>query len=737
MTTLNTPPQSDRPDLSGMQQNVRSRLTQLGSRVRTRIALDAIARGLVTLLALLSVSLLLDYWLELGAAMRVIYWLITLAAAAHFLFHYGIKPLRRRLSPIAIAQAVDLAKHNLGPQQIAPRVATVLDMPAAMGDDGSLSNHMIRDAVTRSYLSLQNEDFQAALDRQHVLRCLGLLLVALLIPAIVGSTMTTMGDNVLSTWAQRWLLLSSESYPRNTLIEVQGLTDDNRLVIPAGEKVTLRAIITTKDGQPVEDPRLILRFQDAKDQTLALTRFDEKDFRTELSPLQNQINATIEAGDQTLRFRIDATARPRLTGLTLEHTHPADPDNTQTIDFNGADGQVALLTLSEVQLNLTANVPIAQARYILDNEDASAGSDTASDEKQANALPPIVRTGPNAFAINWTHESRQRLRLELVSEDAGLVSYPIPVTVGLKTDRKPSVRLRSSGVGQRITPRALIPLDLEARDDYGLRSTAVQLVRVRTGEDGGEKTFDPQIQYEDPDANRRETATKLGLEIDQFGVRPTDLIRVAGLANDDRYVGSQQGQSTQLTFRVVTEKELFREIIARQQQARASFRQAIEEHRDIQLAIAQAQTGRSAAAQSRRFRAAQRTVWKVSRELERSAEEMRLNRLGGDKEDGNQAYESMKSTILEPLTKLHDQTLSTQRDAIEAAGNLNPQGLEKLAEDQQQVVDDMVDLLAKMNRWDELLDAINQLTEVIDQQEQLKDKLDSLEDEQFDDDFFD
>jgi len=295
------------------------------------------------------------------------------------------------------------------------------------------------------------------------------------------------------------------------------------------------------------------------------------------------------------------------------------------------------------------------------------------------------------------------------------------------------VRLRSSGVSQRITNTAQIPLDIEARDDYGLKDTGLRIVRVRVGEDAETKTFDPMVLYEDPDAERQNISDKLYLEVDQFALRPTDVIRLSGIASDARFVGSQEGESTQLTFRVVTHKELFREIINRQQQARATFRQAIEDSKDILGVLKLAENGNQASAQSRRFRAVQRSVWKVSRELERSAEEMRLNRLGGDKENGNQAYESMKSTILDPLAQLHDQTMSAQRDALEQAAGAGPERVAELTKSQQALVDKMEDLLADMDRWDELLDAINQLTEVISQQEQLQQKLEELMDDQFDD----
>jgi hypothetical protein len=540
-----------------------------------------------------------------------------------------------------------------------------------------------------------------------------------------GGIMSLVGENVLGTWTKRWLLLSDASYPRNTSIEVVGLNEDGVLVIPAGENATLFTTITTKDGQPIEEARIKLSPNNGQDWPKGLDKFDAEDFRFEFAPMTAPADATISAGDQSLRFKIEPAARPRLTGLKLTHTHPADPENPKTIDFAGAEGEVSLLDLNEVELVLTANVPIAEIRDVQETDEGDP------------ERPAIQRVSANVFKINWRHMQRQRFRIELVSEGAGLVSQPIPISIGLKTDRKPSVRLRYTGVGQRITPNAMIPLTVESRDDYGLVNTKIDVLRLRTGDDAGEETFDPIVLQQADPTEIREFRDKHDLEIDQFGVRPTDVIRLTGIATDNRYSatpgGGQVGESTKVDFRIVTHKELFREIIARQQQARSAFRQAIEDSKDVLAKLREAEDGLSAAGQSRRFRAIQRSVWKVSRELERSAEEMRLNRLGGSKEDGNQAYESMKATILEPLAKLHDQTMSDQRSALEAAANADEVRLEQIRTNQAELINEMNGLLSKMNRWDELLDAINQLTEVIDQQEQLKRKVDELIDEQIDD----
>ena len=708
-----------------MQQKLRGRLVALGKRLRMRIALDSAVRSLAVLLGLLALSLVLDFWLELSRPMRVFYWLITLAAAAHFVYHYGIKPLKRRLSPVELAEAVDIAQNNEGSNQLAPRVATVLQLPSMLGDEEALSGTMIQDAVGRSYQSLESTDFNTALSSRHTNQCLGIMLAAVVFFGGTGGIMSLAGENVLGTWTKRWLLLSDASYPRNTSIEVVGLNEDGVLVIPAGENATLFTTITTKDGQPIEEARIKLSPNNGQDWPKGLDKFDAEDFRFEFAPMTAPADATISAGDQSLRFKIEPAARPRLTGLKLTHTHPADPENPKTIDFAGAEGEVSLLDLNDVELVLTANVPIAEIRDV---------QETAEGDPER---PAIQRVSANVFKINWRHMQRQRFRIELVSEGAGLVSQPIPISIGLKTDRKPSVRLRYTGVGQRITPNAMIPLTVESRDDYGLVNTKIDVLRLRTGDDAGEETFDPIVLQQADPTEIREFRDKHDLEIDQFGVRPTDVIRLTGIATDNRYSatsgGGQVGESTKVDFRIVTHKELFREIIARQQQARSAFRQAIEDSKDVLAKLREAEDGLSAAGQSRRFRAIQRSVWKVSRELERSAEEMRLNRLGGSKEDGNQAYESMKATILEPLAKLHDQTMSDQRSALEAAANADEVRLEQIRTNQAELINEMNGLLSKMNRWDELLDAINQLTEVIDQQEQLKRKVDELIDEQIDD----
>ena len=62
-----------------------------------------------------------------------------------------------------------------------------------------------------------------------------------------------------------------------------------------------------------------------------------------------------------------------------------------------------------------------------------------------------------------------------MAADSGLMSLPVPVSVGLKVDQPPRITMAYSGVRQRITPQAHIPLSIDARDDYGLAAVGLTI----------------------------------------------------------------------------------------------------------------------------------------------------------------------------------------------------------------------------------------------------------------------
>ncbi|MEM9019767.1 MAG: hypothetical protein AAGC44_04320 [Planctomycetota bacterium] len=715
MTTLQSPPPTSH-DLPTMQKHVEDRLSSLRSRVRLRIVLDGAARTLGLLVGLLLLGLILDWWLELSIAARALYWLVTLGLCGLLLYFYTLRPMSSAMGPVELAEAVDLARRAEGDALIAPRVSTVLELPRVMGDEQAVSGSMVFDAVSRSYAYLQDNPFDRQSNTRHLTWCIGGLAAAIVLPGLFALLM----NGTAGVWANRWLALNNTPWPRNTQLAIDGLVD-GKVIVPAGENATLKFTVTNQDGTQVDEVRLSLRPEGQDRKTKPVDQYEPGDYRFELPPHLVPIEASLSAGDQDLSFTIVPIARPRVADLELRHTHPAD-GVTNTVSFEGANGGLSLLYLNQVELHITSNVPLSEVRFA-----------------QGSNEPAELRLLDETHAVaSWEQTEDVRFRIELVGKEAGLVSQPVPIAVRVKHDRVPKIGLKATGVRQRITANALVPLTIDARDDSGIGQITLQMIRERTGSSGREVfTYDPVMVYGPVEEITLDKLVKeMGLEIEDLDLVPTDLLRVVATATDDCYTGAQTGESAQLSFSVVTHDELFREIRARQELARAQFRQAIEDAKDIKEKLAQAQNGAEAAAQARAFRQAQASVRSVNQVLAASAEEMRLNRLGGSREEGNQAYQAMRQTVLDPMADLHDRIMAEQRDRIEGAPRSSAEQLAELTNQQQGVIDEMNLLLRAMDRWDQLMDVINQLNEVIGVQERIKPKLEELQNQEFDD-FFD
>jgi len=733
MTTLNTPNDAS-TGLSSMQDKLTGRLARLRRRIRSQIILDGVARALGFIVAMLLLGLVLDHWLQISVAMRLVYWLITLAGGAHFIYHYTLKPLRLPLGPIELAEAIDVASGVEAEAQIAPRVATVLQLPAMLDDGEATSASMIQTAVSSSYDALtKRDDFEQHVSSKHLSLCGSGVMLALAVPVMVC---LLMGGELSGIWAKRWLLMQDTSWPRNTNIEIEGLVD-GKLIVPAGESTAIRAFITTEDGEENDNAQFSSSPRIGGKKTHSLERFEEGDYRLELPGITSPVEATLRSGDQRLRFEIVPVPRPVLADRTLSYTHPADGIKRE-FNFDGSSGEPNLLSHNAVELRLTANVAIAEARYA-DIKDAPG-----ADPETGVGASEIERIDEKTFVIRWQHDAPVRFRVEFISEDADLISQPIPFSIGLLNDRAPKVRLRSSGVRTRITTHARIPLAIEARDDLGLTDINIEIARDRPGDDDDAGSFEPYNIFAAPRGDDGRPTSELPktrnrdieLHVGEYGVVPTDVIRITGIALDDRYTGVQRGQSTTLTFRIVTDDDLLREILARQQQTRGSYELVIEKARDIHQALLLAQSGPEAFAQARTARNIQREIWKLTRAFEATALEMELNGLlteTGEDENAPEetASERMRRQIIQPLGQLHDGIMAQQRDALSGANRgADDAQIAAMAQRQAEMIAKMEAILREMDNWDQIIALVNQLDRIIRTHTGLRGQIEKLLEDQ-------
>ncbi len=226
-------------ELDALRHRLTARLETLREQVRWRLWLDVASRIVVAFAALVIVSFVIDWWLDISRTARITYTVLSVGLVVWLTTKLALAIVRLRLEPIELAGELDKAGRLPPSQWIAPRVATVLQLSDARIREAGYSAPMVDRAVRHSSQTLDGIDFSRRLDERHLRQCAVLLAAAVLAPMLFA---VVLPGELSSIWARRWLLGSNAIWPRDTAIEVLGLSD-GRLIVPRGEPASVRVAV--------------------------------------------------------------------------------------------------------------------------------------------------------------------------------------------------------------------------------------------------------------------------------------------------------------------------------------------------------------------------------------------------------------------------------------------------------------------------------------------------------------
>lgn len=695
MTTVEPNPR----DLGELRRTLRARLEDFGRKVRTRLLVEAAAHWFVIAVGALLLTFVLDRTLRLSLFTRRGLLLAFVALVVVQAWRRLLAPMRMKLDADLLAAALE-KKAGLS---IASRVATVLELPAQMDSSkDATSAVMVERAVRMSDNALAGVDFESHFDDRRRKVALGTiggvaafsLLLVLLFPSSAW------------LWARRLFAGSNEPWPQRTQLEIAGVKD-GILTVPRGEPFALRVV--AKAGSVPPESISIRWSQGGGSRVNAmLTKFGENDFRYDFPPIDSQAQMELAGGDDRVGpMAIRPVDRPRFIELALSAKHPTDPA-PKVHNFAGSDaGDLAFLPKTELTIRFSANTPIEQVKI--------RSSTTMPSE--AN----LRRLNERQFAITWEHAAAVQTELELVSADVGLVSVPTNLSIGLKNDAPPRVTLGFSGVRQRVTPQATIPLLAEARDDFGIDKIELNVrTDLSDSEDPAKVTstattqpvFGPATQPTEAHAEVRQPHE---VSVAALKLEPGHLLTFCAAATDTCYIGAQVANSRPIGFRIVRPEDLFKEILLRQQAERAKYRKQIEESRKVRESLASPLTPQSITELAGKHRDVQREVSRIQGALSDSLIEMRLNVLGTP-----EAHELMHRLVLEPMKGMDAELMRPQRDGLEVLRPDDANGVASAIERQEQIIQRLEDILRAMSQWDSFIDVLNQLNEIIRVQNQVR-----------------
>jgi hypothetical protein len=564
-------------------------------------------------------------------------------------------------------------------------------------DPKLISPSMVATAVARANQSLAAVEFPAFLNPRRR---------RLVVQAIAATLLLSLGLIILSPssarlWAARMFAGSNQPWPQRTFLEVVGLEDGPSMRVPRGEAFVLR--VAARQGSVAPDS-VSVRWRQAGAEPVAvlLTKFGANDFRYDFPALQSDATVELAGGDDVVGpFTVRPVDRPRIVSLQLTSRHPTEK-KSQTHHFSGDDaGDLSFLPLTNLELTFTANTPVAEVQL-------TSGTKTPS---AAN----VRRISDRQFAVAWEHSAATQLQIELTGAEARLTSAPTNVAIGLKTDKPPRTTLGFSGVRQRITALATVPLVAEARDDFGVESVDLRIkTEIAESEDATKlKTtattrplYGPATQ---PDQARElEVHQSLLFKVPELQLQPGHLLTFTAVATDNCYPQPQSSASRQAVFHVVRPEELFKEILIRQQSERAKFRRQAQEAKSIRQELESSLTPEAVVQLGRRHRTMQREVSRVQAALTDSLTEMKLNVLGN-----SDAYQLMESGVLSPMKAMEAELMVPQRDAFDVLRAADAQAISAAQSREDQIIIRMEEILKQMAQWDSFIDVLNQLNEII------------------------
>ncbi len=394
--------------------------------------------------------------------------------------------------------------------------------------------------------------------------------------------------------------------------------------------------------------------------------------------------------------------------MVLLHVTP--PAYVGLDSFVLADGQrsVQVLPGSQIVISIQTSKPVVRAVLM-------AGADEVA---PALAEQDRLDVTFRAFESHTYHFA--------LLDEAGLENRrPVRFAVRVIKDEPPRIRQTLDGVEDMITPEAVLPMQLDCADKYGLADVELLYEVLREG--GGSERID--LPTFTPGGTR--FFTTVNWPAASAAVVPGDRVTLIARATDfDDVSGPNIAQSAELSFRVVTRNELLAELARREQEHRMSFERLVESQEQLRgrlLSVrsmlrgqleATAELASRLAPLERRQRNLASSVNVLRQQFGQILRTLEVNGLDTIDETGR-----LTEGIIEPLTGLAKRDLVVAADLVRRWSREGGEDTAfELDERHEAALSKMREILARMIQWEGYHEVVNMLRDIIRLQRELGDE---------------
>ena len=703
---------------------IRGKLRALRVAITTRLAMEGLAWVLLSMVAVVFVTLAADYLLRLERPLRA----LMMAAAAAALLVVGwrqlVAPFRVPMGSGDLALLVEKRFGQLGDRLISAIQFSQADDIDALG----LSRAMI-DRMAAEAGSLAGPlPFKDLVERRGARRSWAAALCGIALLAGFG----VWQGEILQRWFSRNVLFAEIAWPQETYLTVHGDPEDFTVV--RGDDLTVIVDVDPNSAVTPSHVTIYARFAAVgrMQKTIEPVRGNPKRFEFVFPAVAEEFEFYVIGGDDRRDARhphqVTLIDPPVLRKVLFSIESPSYMNRSAPDEVPGSLGTLGVPIGARVTITAESNKPLASCKILLDGVTEPGWEMHRQRAQRGKDVVTLPKTYTGSFLVRGENVPATKvLRFELTDTEDHVSRRGAKYMLQLQPDHTPTVDLKKFGIGGEISPRALIPLRLRVKDDHGIAGAAVTVRR----------STDPNVAGAEsvalaPDI-RAELDTTHELDIEPLGLAPGEQIVVMARARDTLpaadFGGPNIGESGAVRLRVIRAEDLMEKLVHRQKQLRLEFFQAVKLQETARGKTASAgslfEAGQVNAEGRRLMETSAGLQQSVASEVAKAADtldaildEMKNNRVGTETQ-----REQMRSELVKPLRQLTDpirqvaSSIAATR-SVEEAGELTDRA-RAIEGIQQDVFDQMNDVLERMTKIASKQEMANRLQLIIQWSEDL------------------
>jgi hypothetical protein len=449
-----------KPDYPELASAVQTLLDQLRRRIWRYVWIEGLALAVAWLGFAFWTILAIDWFFEPPPAVRVVFQAVVIAGLVAIVVQRIVQRLRVPLSDASMALLLERYYPQFNESLI---TAVELSSPRVPPTD--CNPHMLAHTCRLAAEHVQHVRLEQVFNSVPLRR--NAAVAVLLGVAIAGFAVNS--PDALGVWLRRNLLLSSELWPRNTRLLVDGFRD-GVVKVARGSDLT---VIAKADLAKPQVPNVVeVRYRTDGGARLHARMIREgtadphkdkfQDYSHIFAGILTPIQFDVIGGDDAVRnLRVEVVDSPTTTAIVLDCRYPAYAGRTPR----------SLPVTGVMQIPVGSDVTTrAQANKELETVLVESGAEDSQDPPAV--LRPARGSNRRQFTYRLsTFSADTTLAFTLLDTDGIKSREPVRVTLAALPDEKPQVNVHLGGIGSAITNRARLPAVGRVSDDYGIAKT--------------------------------------------------------------------------------------------------------------------------------------------------------------------------------------------------------------------------------------------------------------------------